>query len=242
LKVEDWLFQSSIFNPNNMRETKTLIYLIRHGLTEWNLQKRFQGHLAVPLSPEGLEQSRAVGEWLARQPVRFAAIYASDLLRAMQTAQAIGDSLALVPQPMAALREIHGGEWQGLSVEDINTKYPGRLAEWYEKLDSFTLPGGESIPQVQERVFAFYKNVVRQHVGEAIIIVSHGAALSALQAAIHDWDLMETWRTKSTRLGNTGVTALSVEPNTGKASVIVHNSAEHLPRPTGMSSVMDPSA
>src|SRR5438270_10820981 len=95
---------------------QTLVYLIRHGLTEWNVQKPFQGHLDVPLSQEGLEQSRRLASWLACQPVRFTAIYSSVLFRALQTAEAIGECLCLAPQPTMALREIHCGEWQGLSV------------------------------------------------------------------------------------------------------------------------------
>ncbi len=221
---------------------KTLIYLVRHGLTDWNLQKRFQGHLAVPLSAEGLEQSQVVGAWLARQPVQFTAIYSSDLVRALQTAQAISERLHLMPQPTPALREVHGGEWQGLSVEEVEMKYPGELDEWRAKLDSYKIPGGESIPEVQERIFAFYKDVIHRHAGEAIILVSHGAALSALQAAIHGWNLVETWRSRSTRMGNTGVTVLSIEADAGKTSVIMHNSTEHLLRPTGMASLLDQSA
>src|SRR5438067_685184 len=111
-----------------MREAKTLVYLVRHGLTEWNLQKRFQGQLDVPLSREGLEQSRRLGQWLAGQSVRFSAIYSSDLARAMQTAQAVGECLGLVPEPAIGLREIHCGEWQGLTVEDVDARYPGQLA------------------------------------------------------------------------------------------------------------------
>ena len=217
----------------------TLVYLVRHGVTEWNVQRRFQGQLDVPLSQEGLAQAEAVAEWLARQAVRFSAIYSSDLLRAMQTAETIGVHLRLQPQPTPALREIHCGEWQGLSVEAVEERYPGSLDRWHDSVDSFTLPGGESIPDVQNRIFEFFRHTVKQHEGEAVILVSHGAALSALQTAAFGWDLAETWHTGNTRLGNTGVTALTVDPRSGRANVLLHNSVEHLERPTGMSSVLD---
>lgn len=224
------------------QQGETLVYLVRHGVTEWNLQKRFQGHLDVPLNREGMAQAEAVGKWLEGLPVRFTALYSSDLTRAMQTAEAISRWLNLTVEPVVTLREIHCGEWQGLSVDEVNARYPGQLDEWYEKVDSYKLPGGESIPDVQARIFAFYEGIVQKHAGEAIVIVSHGAALTALQTAIHDLDLLDTWRSRSTRMGNTGVTALSINPYTGKAHTIIHNSAEHLAHPTGMASVLDPSA
>jgi broad specificity phosphatase PhoE len=221
---------------------ETVIYLVRHGLTEWNREKRFQGHLDVPLSAEGREQALQVAAWLALQPVRFTALYSSDLARAAQTAVTIGDRLGLHPNFSPELREIFCGRWQGLSVQDIESQYPGQLAEWHEQVDRFTLPGGECVLDVQKRTFAFYRRILRRHRGEAVIIVSHGVALAALQSAIHGWDIIDTWRTGRARLGNTGVTAFAVEHPTGKIHLLLSNSSTHLPAPIGMSSVMDPSA
>jgi broad specificity phosphatase PhoE len=89
-------------------------------------------------------------------------------------------------------------------------------------------------------VLACYRSLVREHAGEAIIIVPHGAALAALQAGIHEWDLLDTWRTRRARMGNTAVTVVEVE--NGVTRSLVTNSSEHLPKPTGMKSLMDPSA
>jgi broad specificity phosphatase PhoE len=234
-------FTFHVLEEETLDNTKitTLVYLVRHGVTEWNVQRRFQGQMEVPLSGEGFVQAAAVASWLAGQPVRFSAIYTSDLLRAMQTAQEIGARLRIQPEPVAALREIHCGEWQGLSVEAVEEHYPGSLDEWRNHVDSFTLPGGESIPEVQQRTFDFYRRAVKQHEGEAIIFVSHGAALSALQTSAYGWDLRETWGLGKTRLGNTGVTVLSVDSLSGRANLLVHNSIVHLEHPTGISSVLD---
>ncbi len=218
---------------------QTLVYLVRHGLTDWNVQKRFQGHLEVPLSEEGIEQAQAVGVWLANQPVRFAAVYSSDLVRAMQTAQEIADSLRLEVNPAPALRELHCGEWQGLSVDEVNRLYPGKLQEWHERVEHFVLPQGESIPILQVRTHAYFKEVTRRHEGEAIVMVSHGAALSALLIAVQGLDLTGAWHARQTRMGNTGVTSLLVDSVTGNAFILAHNSTEHLAEPTGMSSVLD---
>src|ERR1044072_4215809 len=122
------------------------VYLIRHGVTAWNRDRRFQGHLDVPLSPEGEEQAEAVAEWLARRDADFAALYTSDLLRASQTAGAIGRRLGLEPVLLQELREMHCGEWQGLSVHEVEARYPGQLERWTERIDIYAPPGREGIP------------------------------------------------------------------------------------------------
>ncbi len=226
---------------NNSHQTGavTRVYLVRHGETAWNLERRFQGHLDVPLSAVGLEQARAVASWLAEQGVGFAALYSSDLARAAQTARVIGERLRLTPVYSERLREVHGGEWQGLLVEEVEARYPGQMAEWHRKIDSFIVPGGESIPSVQERIFAFYEAIVDKHKGEAVVLVSHGAALAALIAAIHGWDLVNTWHTKRARMGNTAVTVIEIDSSTGKSATPLFNSSSHLSEPTSMGSVLD---
>jgi broad specificity phosphatase PhoE len=210
---------------------RTLVYLVRHGETDWNVEKRFQGQLDVELSKTGIRQAAAVARWLATQPIKFSAIYSSDLKRASRTALIIGARLDLMPRLDPALREINAGDWQGLVASEIEARFPGKLDEWHEKIDSFTLPGGESIPLVQERVFAAYRQIVERHPGEAIIIVSHGAALAALMASLHDWELLETWHTKRARMGNTHVSVAVFDHDRQEHEVIVMNSGEHLDAP-----------
>ncbi len=207
---------------------KTQIYLIRHGETEWNRDRRFQGHLAVPLSAAGQAQARAVAAWLATQPVRFAALYTSDLPRAAQTAAVIGARLGLTPIPEAALREISVGHWAGLGRDEIETRYPGELQAWRERVAEYTLPGGESVPDVQRRILAFYQSIIGQHEGTAILLVSHGIALSALQAGLHGWDLAEAWQSSRGSMHNTGVTVLSRDVATGAHAQELFNSLAHL--------------
>jgi broad specificity phosphatase PhoE len=205
-----------------------LVYLVRHGETTWNAEHRFQGHLDVELSRKGLAQAEAVANWLATQPVHFAALFSSDLKRAVQTAQIIGKRVGLIPQLYRGLRELHGGEWQGLLRAEIEARFPGKLDLWDEQLDSFTVPGGESLPAVQRRIYATYEKIVADHTGEAIIIVSHGAALTTLLAALHDWDLVETWQTRQARMGNTGVTVVAHDQHTDSHDLLLLNSSEHL--------------
>lgn len=218
---------------------RTLVYLVRHGETDWNVERRFQGQLDVELSKTGIRQAEAVARWLAAQPVRFTALYSSDLKRASRTARIIGAQLDLVPRLNPALREIHVGEWQGLVAAEIEDRFPGKLDEWHRKIDSFTLPGGESIPIVQRRIFAAYREIVTQHPGEAIIVVSHGAALTALMAALHDWDLVETWHTKRARMGNTHVSVASFDHEKREHHIIMMDSGEHLETPGDHGGTLD---
>ncbi|HEX9987685.1 MAG TPA: histidine phosphatase family protein [Chloroflexia bacterium] len=219
--------------------TKTLVYLVRHGETTWNRERRFQGQEDVPLSELGKEQSSIVARWLAEQPVRFAAVYSSDLQRASQTAGIIAATLGLEPAYSPALREIDVGEWQGLLVDEIRQRYPGHPEEWDRLVDRFTLPGGESIPQVRDRVFAFYNSIIGQHAGEAIVIVSHGACLAALIVAMHEWDLVTAWETRLARMGNTGVSTISYDHTTHLHEPLLLNSMSHLAEPTGTTSLSD---
>lgn len=218
---------------------KTLVYLVRHGETTWNVERRFQGQLDVELSRTGLAQAEAVAVWFARQPVKFTALYSSDLKRAVQTAQSIGKRLGLIPELHRDLREMHAGEWQGLLSSEIEARFPGKLAEWTAKVDSFTTPGGESIPSVQQRVYATYNEIVCRHPGEAIIIVSHGAALTALLVALQDWDLVETWQSRRARISNTGVTVVALDHEKSEHELLVLNSDEHLPEAAPSPATLD---
>ncbi len=220
----------------------TLVYLVRHGLTDWNQEHRFQGHLDIPLNQTGSEQAEAVARWMQSQPVKFSAIYSSSLSRAAQTAHSIGEALGIEPSYRTELREIYCGTWQGLSIHEVEAQYPDEVAHWRQDLIRHPFPGGENLVQVQERVFAFYRSILPKHAGEAIVIVSHGAALGALLCAMLEWDMDEVWPTARARMGNTGVTILRADHVTGKHEMLLFNSSDHLSVPTGIASAMDPPA
>ncbi|MDQ3929586.1 MAG: histidine phosphatase family protein [Chloroflexota bacterium] len=207
---------------------ETLVYLVRHAETAWNLERRFQGQLDVPLSDKGLEQSATVANWLASQCIKFSALYTSDLQRAYKTAQAIGKRLGLVPQPVHVLREIHAGDWQGLLTTEIEERYPGQLARWHREANEFRLPGGETVPEVRTRIHGWYKQATEAHKGQAILVVTHGMAIRSLLSALCGWDVTDTERMKNAAMGNTGVTALLADLESGHSSVLFFNSLVHL--------------
>lgn len=225
--------------PRTIGSDQTLIYLIRHGQTSYNLERRFQGQLDVPLSEEGERQAQAVASWLADQPVKFGALYSSDLQRALTTARTIGERLGLVPEQVEALREIHVGEWQGLVSDEIEARYPGQLSLWRDQAPGFRVPGGETTAQVQQRILSWYVDAITKHRGQAIIAVSHGMALSSLIARLNGWDMADKERARQIRHGNTGVSIVLADHVSRQSRTLLLNSLAHLENPTGITSLIE---
>ena len=121
------------------------------------MEGRYQGQADPPLNDRGRAQARRVAEALRDQ--RLDALYASDLRRAAETAETIGRTTGLVVRYDPRLREIHQGEWQGLLVTEIERRYPDSFRRWQEAPLTVTLPGGESIAQMQERVLVAVEDI-----------------------------------------------------------------------------------
>src|SRR5262245_96164 len=116
--------------------------VIRHGQSEWNVEQRWQGWLDAPLTPLGEEQAAARGRALAPEGFRPRVIYTSDLGRAARTAEIIAAHLDVPVIPDAGFRERNGGDWQGLTGDEIEAGWPGLREAWrHGKLDR--PPGGE---------------------------------------------------------------------------------------------------
>jgi broad specificity phosphatase PhoE len=154
--------------------------LIRHGQSTWNREHRIQGQLDPPLSPEGLRQAELVGERLAGRS--FAGFYASDLKRAMETAEAIGALVGLQPEPVPGLREIFLGEWEGLRTEEIAERFPEAWAAWVEEPDWDVVPGGEGAAAFDARVRAALEEIYGRHRQGDVLVVTHGGVI---QIALH---------------------------------------------------------
>jgi alpha-ribazole phosphatase len=158
----------------------TELWLVRHGQTDWNAEGRYQGQADMPLNAAGLCQAEAIADQLAGQT--FAAIYSSDLRRAYRTAESIAARLSLPIRVDTRLREIHQGEWQGLHVSEIATRYASEVSQWHASPTTTRAPGGETVAEVAARVGAAADEIARLYRGERVLIVSHGLALSTLIA------------------------------------------------------------
>src|SRR2546423_4412840 len=104
--------------------------ILRHGESEWNTQRRWQGWLDVPLTAEGESQAAIRARHLARDGFRPRVVYSSDLVRAARTAEIIAAHLEVPVVTDRGFRERHGGEWQGHTVDEIDAGWPGLRARW----------------------------------------------------------------------------------------------------------------
>ena len=153
----------------------TRIILIRHGETDWNVQGRIQGHLQIPLNRRGRAQAEALAVHL--QGAGFDAVYSSDMLRALQTAQAVVRRSGHQIREDERLREWDLGVLAGLRRSQAEHDQPraARIRRDY-RVDE-PIPDGESIRQRFERVIGAVSDIAARHRGGAALVVSHGGPL-----------------------------------------------------------------
>jgi probable phosphoglycerate mutase len=156
----------------------TELVLIRHGETDMNRELRFQGHVDVALNDIGHAQARRLARRLASEPAH--AIYASDLLRARQTAMPIAGELAMQPVADAGLREQCFGRVDGMRVADIQREHPEAWAGWLRFEEDFAMPEGESTRAFHARVIAAVQRLIAAHPQQTVVIVTHGGVLDMI--------------------------------------------------------------
>ncbi|MEW6104922.1 MAG: alpha-ribazole phosphatase [Bacillota bacterium] len=149
----------------------TRVFLVRHGETEWNAARRYQGHHDVPLSPAGERQAERLALRLMRE--KFAAVYTSDLSRAVATARAIARPHGVPVVQLRELREIDVGEWEGMSFDELERARPADVARWLEDTVNNPIPGGESYASLRDRVVPKVMELVRAHPDASFCVVSH---------------------------------------------------------------------
>jgi len=169
----------------------TEVILVRHGQTDWNVQGRWQGQTDVPLNALGLAQAEAVAETLDGRPL--AAIYTSDLQRAVQTAEALSRTSGAPIFLDARLREIDLGAWEGMFFPEIEATDGERLRALREHPATHRAPGGESPTEVQERVVAVLREIAAAYPDDRVAIVSHGLALAAIKVYLLGLPLDDVW-------------------------------------------------
>ncbi|MBB1077177.1 histidine phosphatase family protein [Rhodoferax sp. 4810] len=186
----------------------TRIIAIRHGETAWNVDTRLQGHLDIALNDVGLWQAARVAQALADEPID--AIYASDLLRAWQTAQAIADIAACPLSPHQGLRERGFGEFEGKTYAEIETTWPEMSLLWRKREPDWAPPGGESLATLRQRVFTTASALAAQHIGGQIVLVAHGGVMDMLYRLATGQSLQAP---RAWQLGNAAINRLLWTPD-----------------------------
>lgn len=181
----------------------TRVILIRHGQTQWNNDLKYQGHSDVDLSETGIRQAELVGRRLANEPIH--AVYASDLSRALQTAQSIANPHGLPVNPLVALREFHFGEWEGLTHAQISQRWPVVCAGFFKNPDEIRVPGGETFGELKLRAQQAVDAIVARHPDQTIAVISHGGTIRTIICAALGIHLNRVW---GIRLDNTAVNVI----------------------------------
>ena len=205
---------------------KTKLLLIRHGETDDNHRRLFQGQGGSGLNARGRDQASRLAARFTRVGLRASALYCSDLTRAQETADILAPALGLQPIADPALREVNVGSWQGLGYEDIAARYPEEWAAWRRGVD-FKRGGGETYAELGDRVAAALDGVTAAHAGETVVIVSHGAAIKVLVGRVLGLDAVGLRRYRVA--SNTGVTL--VERDGEEDTLMIWNDASHLEDP-----------
>jgi phosphoserine phosphatase len=163
------------------KDTAMRLLIIRHGESEWNRIGRYQGQADAPLSALGSRQAEALAQRLRTEPIHQ--IYTSPLQRAAHTAAAIQRFHPSVPfahEP--ALMEIDHGDWQGMLVEEVKTRYAAELHEWRAHPTRSQFPNGESFSNILKRVLDFRERLFTHHADQNVLVSTHDVVVKILVA------------------------------------------------------------
>lgn len=163
----------------------TRICLVRHGETDWNKQRRLQGHVDTPLNPNGLAQAKATAAQL--RGLHFDALYTSDLQRARQTAEACAASLGIAAVDHPGLRERHFGVFQGLTYEEAQERHPRAYLHFKRRDPQYAFgEGSESLNDFFTRIQQTVTALADLHAGQQILLVAHGGVLDCVNRMVRN--------------------------------------------------------
>jgi 2,3-bisphosphoglycerate-dependent phosphoglycerate mutase len=210
-----------------MSTTATRILFVRHGQSQGNAEQRFGGHSPTPLSELGFRQAEATARALASEGVT--AIYSSDLLRALQTAEPLARARGLELKPTAAFRERNVGHMEGLTFEEAAEKHPDEYAALLRRDFEHILLGGESYRQLLDRASSGLDRAINANRGGTIVVVSHAGAICILalhlMGALDAPNLRPVWISSA----NCGITRFHIHHD-GLTRVVAVNDTRHLIR------------
>jgi broad specificity phosphatase PhoE len=156
----------------------TRIFLVRHGETDGNQKKIYRGHWDLPLNQNGKAQVKRAGE--ALRAVHLDAIYASPLLRAAQTAEAVAARQAVEPEKDEFLIDIDYGDWTRRPDAEVAEKFPDLYRQWKQSPETVLFPGGEGLPSVRARVEPGLRKLAERHPDQTIALASHRVPIKIL--------------------------------------------------------------
>jgi len=191
------------------------LYLVRHGETEWNRQRRIQGLTDLELNETGRKQAEALGRALEGQ--ELAAVFTSPLKRARDTASAIARFHCLEPEVLEGLRELDAGEVDGLTYEEMREKHGDFLDKWIRDCSAVAPPGGCGLPEIQQHAWGAIEEIQsrfsfsgRERDGTAAVAVAHFFPILSIFCMVLGIDLSECRRI---RLDLASISTLELIPS-----------------------------
>ena len=202
------------------------VLLVRHGETDWNAQRRWQGQQGEGLNTLGLAQAQAVAERLmsaASPATSDVRVVASDLERTQQTAEIVGSALSTPVSHDARLREIDVGSWSGLTHQQVAERNPDRRDPWHDA-DDLPFGGGESITDLRMRARAFFSEL-ETHDDVMVIAITHGGFIRIATATMLGMPAATPLR----GCGNGSITEWGFDTPRGWR-LVSYNTTDHLKR------------
>ena len=194
-------------NPDDAAQQVTRVLAIRHGETAWNVDSRIQGQLDIPLNDTGRWQAHRLARAVAEEGI--SAVYSSDLLRALETAQSVARGCGQPITTDTGLRERGFGVFEGLTFREIEARWPEQSERWRKRDPAFGPEGGEMLQDFYARCVATASRLAAAHPGETIALVAHGGVMDCLYRAASRvaLDAPRSWL-----LGNASINRLLYTP------------------------------
>lgn len=185
--------------------------MVRHGRTAWNKGEVFRGTTDVPLDEVGREQAKLLGRVLYEQAPSPIAVFCSPLSRATETASIVSEAFGtLAPRPDPRFTDIDIGEWSGMALTDVETKYPGQYDAWVRTPHLVRFPGGQTLQEVQDQAWNGVESLVALARESDVILVSHRLTLKTIILKAVGAGLEDFW---SIRLDTASISTLEMTSN-----------------------------
>ncbi|MEQ8409667.1 MAG: histidine phosphatase family protein [Gammaproteobacteria bacterium] len=167
------------------------IHLFRHGQTNWNAERRIQGQSESQLNELGIQQAKELSARIREQ--HFDVIYCSSSVRTRETADhAFGDRATPIHY-LDTLREIQMGAWEGELYADIEARAPDSFRHFWHEPHLFNVDGAETFAELQSRALTALDGFARDHSGQDVAVVSHGALIKSVLCHAAGRELKDLW-------------------------------------------------
>jgi len=199
------------------------LLITRHGETDFNLARRYQGQSDIPLNQTGMRQAEQIANRLSAEKIDM--IYSSDLSRAVETAKRIANLQGQPPalQTDPRWRELSFGDWEGLNYEEMNAGWQERVAKWYADPVNTSTPNGETLYELAERVVSVLIELKNSSKDKTVLVVSHSGTIQALLCIVLGVELSRYWQFRVSQASLTEINFYD-----GNAVLNLFNDTSHL--------------